>query len=84
MTSLPKRSRSIDTADETWLTPKEICALLQIPEQTFYQWRAKHVGPRAYRIGRHLADQPQRLCRLARPARRGITRPVMQRRAPRP
>ena len=52
MTSLPKRSRSIDTADETWLTPKEICALLQIPEQTFYQWRAKHVGPRAYRIGR--------------------------------
>jgi excisionase family DNA binding protein len=54
MTSLPKRSRSIDTTDETWLTPKEICALLQIPEQTFYQWRAKHVGPRAYRIGRHL------------------------------
>ncbi|RAX43850.1 hypothetical protein DQ354_18495 [Arthrobacter sp. AQ5-06] len=27
---------------------------LQIPEQTFYQWRTKHVGPPAYRIGRHL------------------------------
>ncbi|SEE79334.1 DNA binding domain-containing protein, excisionase family [Arthrobacter alpinus] len=41
------------TMDE-WLTPKEICSLLQIPEQTFYQWRAKGVGPHAYRIGRHL------------------------------
>ena len=54
MTPLPERSRKTETADEVWLTPKEICAQLQIPEQTFYQWRAKHVGPRAYRIGRHL------------------------------
>jgi excisionase family DNA binding protein len=54
MTSLPERSHNTEAADETWLTPKEICAQLQIPEQTFYQRRAKHVGPRAYRIGRHL------------------------------
>lgn len=40
------------TAD--WLSPKEICAQLQIPEQTFYQWRVKNLGPRAHRIGRHL------------------------------
>lgn len=39
---------------EEWLTPKEICVLLQIPEQTFCQWRSKGVGPHAYRIGRHL------------------------------
>ncbi|WP_113718148.1 helix-turn-helix domain-containing protein [Arthrobacter dokdonensis] len=36
------------------MTPKEICHELQIPEQTFYQWRVKHAGPRAHRIGRHL------------------------------
>jgi len=39
---------------EEWLTPKEICRELQIPEQTFYQWRVKHLGPKAHRIGRHL------------------------------
>ncbi|MDD0858400.1 helix-turn-helix domain-containing protein [Arthrobacter alpinus] len=36
------------------MTPKDICRELQIPEQTFYQWRVKHLGPKAHRIGRHL------------------------------
>lgn len=54
MTTHPESSSPADTADEHWLTPKDICAQLQIPEQTFYQWRVKHLGPRAYRIGRHL------------------------------
>nr|WP_113719343.1 helix-turn-helix domain-containing protein [Arthrobacter dokdonellae] len=36
------------------MSPKEICHELQIPEQTFYQWRSRGVGPHAYRIGRHL------------------------------
>ena len=40
--------------EDQWLTPKDICNQLHIPEQTFYQWRVKHLGPRAYRIGRHL------------------------------
>lgn len=53
MTTTPESS-SAETADEQWLTPKDICTQLQIPEQTFYQWRVKHLGPRAYRIGRHL------------------------------
>lgn len=53
MTPTPERNQS-PVVDGLWLTPKEICAQLQIPEQTFCQWRAKHVGPRAYRIGRHL------------------------------
>jgi excisionase family DNA binding protein len=43
-----------ETPTADWLSPKEICAQLQIPEQTFYQWRVKNLGPRAYRIGRHL------------------------------
>jgi excisionase family DNA binding protein len=39
---------------EGWLTPTEICSELQIPLQTFYQWRSRGVGPHAYRIGKHL------------------------------
>ena len=50
----PAAATVAEAADEQWLTPKEICRLLQIPEQTFYQWRVKHGGPRAHRIGRHL------------------------------
>lgn len=45
---------SAASAKDEWLTPKEICTLLQIPEQTFYQWRSRGVGPHAYRIGKHL------------------------------
>ena len=54
MTTTPESSNSAETADEQWLTPKDICTQLQITEKTFYQWRVKHLGPRAYRIGRHL------------------------------
>lgn len=46
-------SSTVATRDE-WLTPQEICQQLQIPLQTFYQWRARGVGPHAYRIGKHL------------------------------
>ncbi|MBB6403412.1 helix-turn-helix domain-containing protein [Arthrobacter sp. AZCC_0090] len=55
MKTTPEAGRSTaEGAGEQWLTPKDICTQLQIPEQTFYQWRVKHIGPRAYRIGRHL------------------------------
>ncbi len=56
MPTVPENMGSLPAgpAEEQWLTPKEICSLLQIPEQTFYQWRVKHGGPRAHRIGRHL------------------------------
>ncbi|MDQ6752478.1 MAG: helix-turn-helix domain-containing protein [Actinomycetota bacterium] len=54
MTSDPVPSGSAAISDHDWLTPKDICNLLHIPEQTFYQWRVKHQGFRAYRISRHL------------------------------
>lgn len=54
MTTTPERSDGTGAAEQQWLTPKEICAQLQIPEQTFYQWRVKHSGPKAHRIGKHL------------------------------
>ena len=54
MTTTPERSGGTGETERQWLTPKEICAQLQIPEQTFYQWRVKHSGPKAHRIGKHL------------------------------
>ncbi|MCZ9882806.1 helix-turn-helix domain-containing protein [Arthrobacter sp. B2a2-09] len=54
MTMTSERSSTVEAAEEQWLTPKDSCTQLQIPAQKFYQWRDKHVGPRAYRIGRHL------------------------------
>lgn len=44
----------IDSPTTQWLSPTEICRELQIPLQTFYQWRSRGVGPHAYRIGKHL------------------------------
>ncbi|MDJ0356349.1 helix-turn-helix domain-containing protein [Paenarthrobacter sp. PH39-S1] len=35
-----------------WMSPQDVCDQLQIPRQTFYQWRAKHMGPPAYRFGK--------------------------------
>ncbi|MBT2515462.1 AlpA family transcriptional regulator [Arthrobacter sp. ISL-30] len=58
MNNTPELSTA-QAAEEEWLTPKEICAQLRIPEQTFYQWRVKHLGPRAYRIGTASPNQPE-------------------------
>jgi len=54
MTEQTDHATSTHAFVDEWMTPKEICHELQIPEQTFYQWRVKHAGPRAHRIGRHL------------------------------
>ena len=35
-------------------TPAEVADYLQVPVKTLYQWRYRGVGPRAYRVGRHL------------------------------
>ncbi|MDQ0277526.1 excisionase family DNA binding protein [Arthrobacter silviterrae] len=45
---------SQDPTAEEWLSPREICNILHIPEQTFYQWRVNHQGPRAHKVGRHV------------------------------
>ena len=54
MTIYTQHSSRSDSEATEWLSPTEICHDLQIPLQTFYQWRAKGIGPHAYRIGRHL------------------------------
>ncbi len=39
---------------EKLLTIDEVSTVLGIPTGTLYQWRHRHIGPRAYRVGRHL------------------------------
>jgi excisionase family DNA binding protein len=41
-----------------YLTPEEIAALFGVPLETVYQWRRKHTGPPAFRVGRHLRYDP--------------------------
>lgn len=48
----PESTTSRDTG--RWLSPQEVCDELRIPKQTFYQWRARHVAPPAYRFGKLL------------------------------
>jgi predicted DNA-binding transcriptional regulator AlpA len=39
-------------------TVRDASAWLGIPVGTLYQWRTRHLGPRAYRVGRHLRYDP--------------------------
>lgn len=48
----PESTTSRDT--HRWLSPQEVCDELRIPKQTFYQWRARHVAPPAYRFSKLL------------------------------
>lgn len=54
MSIYTQNSSHTDPNTTQWLTPTDICRELQIPLQTFYQWRSRGVGPHAYRIGKHL------------------------------
>ena len=42
------------SAAEQLLTPIEAATYLQVPVRTVYAWRARRIGPPAYRVGRHL------------------------------
>jgi predicted DNA-binding transcriptional regulator AlpA len=43
--------------DRLWSTG-DVSRFLGIPVNTLYQWRHHGVGPRAYRVGRHLRYDP--------------------------
>lgn len=36
----------------------DVAAYLGVPVQTLYQWRKKHTGPPAARLGKHLRYDP--------------------------
>ena len=39
--------------DRLW-SVDDVSAFLGVPVETLYQWRKRHYGPRAGRVGRHL------------------------------
>jgi hypothetical protein len=46
-----------ERGDRLW-TVEETSAWLRVPVATLYQWRTRHLGPPAYRVGRHLRYDP--------------------------
>ncbi|MFB7195574.1 helix-turn-helix transcriptional regulator [Streptomyces sp. NPDC056240] len=42
-----------------YLTPDDLVEMFDLPSvETLYQWRRKRVGPRGFRVGRHLRYDP--------------------------
>ncbi|MER7839766.1 helix-turn-helix domain-containing protein [Streptomyces sp. NPDC096040] len=42
-----------------YLTPEDLVDLFDLPSvETVYQWRRKRIGPRGFRVGRHLRYDP--------------------------
>jgi predicted DNA-binding transcriptional regulator AlpA len=45
---------------DRYLTPEDLVELFELPSvETVYQWRRKRIGPRGFRVGRHLRYDPQ-------------------------
>ncbi|MBQ1099724.1 helix-turn-helix domain-containing protein [Streptomyces sp. b94] len=45
---------------ERYLTPEDLVQLFDLPSvETVYQWRRKRLGPRGFRVGRHLRYDPR-------------------------
>lgn len=45
------------------ITTAELAAFLSLPPKTLRQWRYLGVGPKAFRIGRHLRYEPSEVRR---------------------
>jgi hypothetical protein len=45
------------------ITTAELAAFLSLPVQTLRQWRYLGVGPKAFRVGRHLRYEPSEVRR---------------------
>jgi DNA-binding transcriptional MerR regulator len=50
------------SGDRLW-SIGDVSRFLGIPVNTLYQWRHHGIGPRAYRVGRHLRYDPAELRR---------------------
>lgn len=46
-----------EPADRLW-SVEDVSAYLGIPVETLYQWRKRHYGPPAGRVGRYLRYEP--------------------------
>ncbi|MDH2389742.1 helix-turn-helix domain-containing protein [Streptomyces sp. HNM0663] len=48
------------TLPDRYLTPDDLVELFELPSvETVYQWRRKRIGPRGFRVGRHLRYDPE-------------------------
>jgi excisionase family DNA binding protein len=56
---IPKGKQVADSL----LTPEGLAEFLGVPVATLYQWRYRGIGPRAYRVGRHLRYAPEEVDR---------------------
>lgn len=41
-------------ATDQWLSLEEIADELGVPVRTIYAWRTRSLGPRGYKIGKHI------------------------------
>jgi hypothetical protein len=48
---------STTTVEPLWGV-EEVSAFLRVPVPTLYQWRHRRLGPRAFKVGRHLRYDP--------------------------
>ena len=54
---MAEKIRTEVVADRLW-TVHDVSGFLGVPVATLYQWRYLHVGPPAYRVGRHIRYDP--------------------------
>jgi excisionase family DNA binding protein len=53
----PIRRLTSSTAEAVW-TVQDVAEYLRVPVETVYQWRKRHYGPPASKVGRHLRYDP--------------------------
>ena len=58
----PQTTARTKDDDRLW-SIGDVSRFLGIPVNTLYQWRHHGVGPRAYRVGRHLRYDPAEIRR---------------------
>ncbi|MFI6944306.1 helix-turn-helix domain-containing protein [Streptomyces sp. NPDC050418] len=44
---------------DRYLTPADLADLMGVPIETVYEWRRKRIGPRGFRVGKHLRFDPE-------------------------
>jgi predicted DNA-binding transcriptional regulator AlpA len=62
MTAAQPLTPRMNNEDRLW-SIGDVSRFLGIPVNTLYQWRHHGVGPRAYRVGRHLRYDPAEIRR---------------------
>ncbi len=51
------KTRPADATTPLW-SIQEAATFLGVPVATLYRWRHRGIGPKAYRVGRHLRYDP--------------------------